>query len=151
MWRWLNGPGAVFKDPLPGSTNYLNAYDREGRLLRSGNRGRDEGADAENEERGLGEQNVAGDEVIPKESSEDLMPFPLNQQFKSQAVLSEEFKDQIYHQVVELKKSVKLVSAELNVEMRRIGAVVRLKTIEKQWVEQVCLHFFHSVLSLKEE
>lgn len=79
------------------------------------------------------------------------MPFPLNQQFKSQAVLSEEFKDQIYHQVVELKKSVKIVSAELNVEMRRIGAVVRLKTIEKQWVEQVCLHFFHSVFSLKEE
>src|SRR5215471_10098677 len=34
MFWWLNGPGAAFKHPLPGSTNYLSAYDRKGKLLR---------------------------------------------------------------------------------------------------------------------
>ncbi len=37
MFRWLTGPGSVFKDPLPGSTNYLNAYDTAGNLLRAKN------------------------------------------------------------------------------------------------------------------
>ena len=31
MFAWLNGPGASFKRPLGASTNYLGAYDREGR------------------------------------------------------------------------------------------------------------------------
>lgn len=138
MFRWLRGPGAVFKDPLPGSTNYLNAYDRDGRLLRIAGQGsRRNDHDEADMERGTSKNNVAGEQSIPKEEPDDLMPFPLNRHFKSQPVLSEEFKDQIWHQVVELKKSVKTVSAELNVEMRRVGAVVRLKTIEKQWAEQV--------------
>ena len=34
MFNWLNGPGAAFRNPLPGSTNYLNAYDPSGRLIR---------------------------------------------------------------------------------------------------------------------
>ena len=34
MFQWLNGPGAAFRDPLPGSTNYLGAYDDKGQLTR---------------------------------------------------------------------------------------------------------------------
>jgi hypothetical protein len=34
MFAWLNGPGKVFRDPLPGSTNYLNAYTPDGKLVR---------------------------------------------------------------------------------------------------------------------
>lgn len=159
MFRWINGPGAVFRDPLPGSTNYLNAYDKYGRLLRSldeKTRQEDptkdltdsaEDNDGEVGDKRLNEENIAGDRPIPKEDAHDLMPFPMNMQFKSQAVLSEELKDHIYDQVVRLGKTVKVVSAELNVEMRRVGAVVRLKTIEKQWVEQVCWSF-HSIYLL---
>ena len=27
MWKWINGPGLNFRDPLPNSTNYLGGYD----------------------------------------------------------------------------------------------------------------------------
>src|SRR5215475_12026966 len=31
---WKEGPGGVFRRPLPGSTNYLNAYNKQGKLIR---------------------------------------------------------------------------------------------------------------------
>lgn len=145
MFLWLNGPGAVYKDPLPGSTNYLSAYDRDGKLLRTKDKSgssESDSADDENQyfegsesmERNRGDRTPVS---IPPETPDDLMPFPENRQFRSQPVLSEELKDEIWHQVVELKESVRTVSMNLNVEMNRVGAVVRLKTIEKQWIEQV--------------
>lgn len=146
----MNGPGAVFKNPLPGSTNYLNAYDRDGKLIRAKKSGRpsedndikksSESEDEDGDEGGpLSEQkNLAGDTPIPKETADDLMPFPLNRQFKSQRVLSDALRDEIYRRIVEEGQSVQVVSAELEVEMRRVGAVVRLKSVEKQWIEQVC-------------
>src|SRR5689334_21063428 len=36
FYEWLNGPGRALKEPLPGSTNYLGAYDRYGNLIRGG-------------------------------------------------------------------------------------------------------------------
>lgn len=143
MFFWLNGAGAVFKDPLPGSTNYLSAYDKEGVLHRQ-KEGLEKPARSDDEdESGDGEKSMPDDSVrgpsssIPAETFEDMMPFPQNRQFRSQPVLSEEFKDEIWHQVVDLKKSVRAVSMDLNVEMSRVGAVVRLKAVEKQWVQQV--------------
>lgn len=133
MFRWLNGPGAVFKSPLPGSTNYLNAYDKEGTLIRTKRSARPADDAAGHSE----QKNLAGDQPIPMETSEDLMPFPLNRQFRSQPVLSEELKDEIYKRIATDGQSLQVVSAELEVEMRRVGAVVRLKSVEKQWVEQV--------------
>lgn len=142
MHTWLNGPGAVFKEPLPKSTNYLGAYDRrDGTLLRM----KDQipaKSKSENEEDEKGEPKNRDNSreqssgLLP-ETPDDLMPFPQNRKYKSFSVLSEEFKDEIWHQVVDLKKSVRAVSMDLNVEMRRVGAVVRLKAVEKQWVEQV--------------
>ena len=76
---------------------------------------------------------------LPKENSEDLMPFPLNRQFRSQHVLSEELKDAVYKRVMVDGQSVRTVSATLGVEMNRVAAVVRLKAVEKEWEEQVCL------------
>lgn len=154
MFRWLNGPGAAFRDPLPGSTNYLNAYDPQGNLIRArGSRapGRDPGRNgSENEtkeqnENGLEpatgrigfEQNIAGGRPIPKEQADDLIPFPMNRQFRSQPVLSEELRDEIYRRITKESKSVRRVSAELGVEMNRVGAVFRLKTIEHQWRQEV--------------
>lgn len=149
MFQWMNGPGAVFKNPLPGSTNYLNAYDKDGQLIRvkkSGRQSEDDGGkkymagDDEDGEKGdslRGQKNLAGDKPIPKELPDDLMPFPLNRQFKSQPVLSEELRDEIYKRIVLEGQSLQVVSAELEVEMRRVGAVVRLKSVEKQWIEQV--------------
>ena len=75
---------------------------------------------------------------IPRESAEDLMPFPMNRQFRSQHVLSEELKDVIYKRVMVDGETVRNVSADLGVEMNRVGAVVRLKAVEKEWEKQVC-------------
>ena len=152
MYRWLQGPGAAFKDPLPGSTNYLNAYDANGRLIRLQGKPRpeenkdsngkamsssgEEGAEAELE------KNLAGPQRIPKEGGDDFMPFPLNRQFRSQSVLAEELRDEIWRRVMEKGQSVRVVSAEMGVDMARVGAVVRLKTIEHEWIEQVCLILF---------
>ncbi|KAI4275586.1 MAG: hypothetical protein LQ337_003098 [Flavoplaca oasis] len=153
MFRWLNGPGAAFRDPLPGSTNYLNAYDPQGNLIRAraaratnrstgeedprtvGEEGDPDGPDTALGRNHL-EQNIAGGKPIPKEMADDLMPFPLNRQFRSQPVLSEELRDEIYRRIHQEKKTVRTVSAELGVEMQRVGAVFRLKTIENQWIEE---------------
>ena len=75
---------------------------------------------------------------LPKENTEDLVPFPWNRQFRSQPVLSEELKDAIYEMVMVDDKSVRNVSAKLGVEMNRVGAVVRLKAVEKEWEKKVC-------------
>ena len=145
MYRWLNGPGSVFRNPLPGSTNYLNAYDANGRLIRVSEVRESEKTEEGEESTLLGEEsgakdgskNFAGGQPIPRETADDLVPFPLNKEFRSQSVLSEELKDEIYKRVAQKGKSVKVVSAEMGVEMSRVGAVVRLKSVEKEWVEAV--------------
>lgn len=161
MFRWLNGPGSTFRHPLPGSTNYLNAYDRDGRLIRAkdrslGKAGQDkkEEKEEENEDEDVDEdgeivpkktqkiKDIMIKEAqeapsLPKENAEDLMPFPLNRQFRSQNVLSEELKDAIYERVMVKGQSVRNVSAGLGVEMNRVAAVVRLKAVEKEWEKEV--------------
>jgi hypothetical protein len=70
----------------------------------------------------------------------DLTPFPLNKHFMSQPVLSEEFREVLYLKVVEEKMSVRSVSAEYGVSMERVAAVVRMKQMERDWVQQVSRH-----------
>ena len=148
MFKWLNGPGANFKNPLPGSTNYLNAYDASGKLIRATQEDskrrsyEDTPATEDGDIPSISEMNLQGDEPLPPESLDDLMPFPLNREFRSQPVLSEEFKQEIYDRVVKHGHPVRRVSSELQVEMRRVGAVVRLKAVEEQWKQEVCSHLF---------
>lgn len=139
MFSWLNGPGAVFRHPLAGSTNYLNAYDPSGQLIRATKGERKSESDVlseEDDEGGSTERNLKGEKPIPKETLDDLMPFPMNRQFRSQPVLSEDLKDEI-HRRWQTSQSVRRISAELQVEMRRVGAVIRLKAVEEQWKIQV--------------
>lgn len=63
-------------------------------------------------------------------------PFPLNTHFVSESILSEELRNEIHRLIMVEKKSVREVSIELGVDMRRIGAVVRLVELEKQWKNQ---------------
>ncbi len=150
MFRWLEGPGSVFRDPLPGSTNYLNAYDENGRLIRaSAKEPKQKDTDDEQTtplpgEEGLEgislEKNFAMGGGIPKEQQEDLIPFPMNRQFRSQPVLSNELRDEVWYRHSQLKRSVRVISAELGIEMRRVGAVIRLKAVENEWVKEVRQH-----------
>ena len=140
MFNWLSGPGQAFRHPLPGSTNYLNAYDENGKLIRATakERPKNEDSDEASEDQTPSfERNLKGQKAIPRETLDDLMPFPMNRQFRSEPVLSEELKDEIYRVWKEEGRSVRRISADMQVEMRRVGAVIRLKSVEKDWVEQV--------------
>lgn len=70
---------------------------------------------------------------LPPETNRDLVPFPLNRTFLSQPVLGGMVKEEVWFRIMVEGKSVREVSAELGIEMSRVGAVVRLKEIEKEW------------------
>ncbi|KAG8525719.1 uncharacterized protein KY384_000479 [Bacidia gigantensis] len=127
MFRWLTGPGKVFKFPLPRSTNYMNAYDENGGLLRANNLKPIQKED---------QNELPNGTLLPDETASDLMPYPLNRDFKSQRVLSEGLKDEIYKRVMENGQDVGTVSVSLEVEIRRVAAVVRLKALEKRLVDE---------------
>lgn len=152
MYYWLATTGSVFKSPLPGSTNYLSAYDSQGQLKRLPHAGAEKQGSKKNDS-----EEAEGNELenkqedgqankIPPESLQDLRPFPLNRDFRSQPVLGEELREVIWSKVMKDGQSVATVSAELGVDMHRVGAVVRLKEVEKEWIRKVSLPFFRSPL-----
>ncbi|KAJ0296136.1 hypothetical protein COL5a_011473 [Colletotrichum fioriniae] len=63
-------------------------------------------------------------------------PFPMNPFFRSEPVLSENLRQEVYRRVTVAKESLKLVSAELGIDVRRVAAVVRMMEIEKQWIKE---------------
>ncbi|RAL14265.1 mitochondrial 37S ribosomal protein mS45 [Aspergillus homomorphus CBS 101889] len=63
-------------------------------------------------------------------------PFPLNLSFRSEPILSEDLRNEIYNRVVRMQRSVRGVSVELGVDMRRVAAVVRLVELENKMKEQ---------------
>ena len=83
----------------------------------------------------------------PKERPGDMRPFPLNQAFRSESVLSEELREEVYRQVVGAGVDVSTVSAAFGIDLRRVAAVVRLKSIEKGWESEVSSTFPHSCIS----
>ena len=80
------------------------------------------------------------------DSNEPPRPFPGNRNFISESVLSEELRNEVYVRVVEKKKSVRAVSVELGIDMKRIAAVVRLVEMERRQRAQV--RIFAPLLSL---
>ncbi|KAF2732623.1 hypothetical protein EJ04DRAFT_496681 [Polyplosphaeria fusca] len=180
FYDWLNGPGAQLKERIPGSTNYLGAYDRFGNLVRaspgwqrpkpgeeksvskeSAPKVAKESEPADTDKGSEGDGTPAGqetadelemavrrneqdkkaemgdaDQQLPPETAEDLRPFPLNKHFRSQPVLSEELREAIYQRVKRDGVTVSLASVEFGVSNERVGAVVRLKQMEKEWIAQ---------------
>lgn len=177
MFAWLKGPGKAFRKPLPGSSNYLSAYDRQGNLVRKGREERDDrrrfadlGEDevvlqardrqaklseeeiqiraSERETRRAELKEMEERDGLPKEGARDLKPYPLNAQFKSQPVLSEDLRRAINELVTENGIDLKAVSAAFGIDVRRVAAVVRLMEVEKAWEQEVsvCLFFLeHNV------
>lgn len=187
----MNGPGAQLKDPIPGSTNYMGAYDKFGNLLRAppgwerptakpkviAKENPTPGAEVEVEEvDGEMETDPAGQEnpdalekavrlqeskadkegesqvpSLPEETEEDLRPFPVNRFFYSQKVLSERLREEIYQRVRRDGATVSLTSVEFGVSNERVGAVVRLKQLEKEWIaqgKQLALPYSKAVLDM---
>lgn len=69
--------------------------------------------------------------------TDSLRPFPENRSFVSQPVLSEELREMIYLKVVRDGLTVRTVSTLMGVSMERVGAVVRMKQMERDWVKHV--------------
>lgn len=123
MFEWLNGEGAILKHHIPGSTNYLtNLKDRNASVASEEKSARDQSANAGGSEEG----DIGGNK-----------PFPLNPSFVSESILSEELRNGIYDRVVVQKMSVRAVSVELGVDMKRVAAVVRLVELEARWRKEV--------------
>jgi len=95
-------------------------------------------------------EGPARDRAIPPETARDMAVFPLNRAFISQPVLSERLRNEIWFRIMKDGKSVREVSAELGVEMSRVGAVVRLKEVEKEWRQLVSYVFWLIFLSQRE-
>jgi hypothetical protein len=139
LFRWLGTQGAAFQNPLPGSTNYLGAYNAQGQLKRVVEAAAEKEKSKEKQRKSEGPgktfetEGSEKQEKLPRETNRDLVPFPANKAFVSQPVLSEELREEIWSRIMKSGKSVREVSAELGVEMSRVGAVVRLMEIEKEW------------------
>ncbi|KFY62354.1 hypothetical protein V496_04635 [Pseudogymnoascus sp. VKM F-4515 (FW-2607)] len=116
LYEWLHGPGEAFKEPMEGSPNYLSAYDKKGNLKRA--------------------QFASPGEPLPPATAMDLRPFPKNDSFVSQAVTSEALREVVWEKIMKNGLSVKEVSKEFGIEMSRVGAIVRLKEVEKAWQRQ---------------
>jgi hypothetical protein len=134
MWIWLSTQGENFRDPLPGSTNYLGAYSSNGELLRA--RGV---ATRDNRDDPSGGTPAKGNKSLPPETMNDFIPFPQNRAFRSERVVNEAMREDIWGKIMKDGLSVKAVSAQLGVEMNRVGAIVRLKEVEKEWIRRVSL------------
>lgn len=76
-------------------------------------------------------------------------PFPLNPLFRSQPVLDEHTRELIWDKVMKRGESLKAVSAEMGVDVRRVAAVVRLKEVEKQWQREVSFFSLPNFLVVK--
>lgn len=63
-------------------------------------------------------------------------PFPINTHFKSETVLSEGVRKRIWRRVMLRGESLKAVSADMTIDVRRVAAVVRLKELEKQQMKE---------------
>ena len=85
---------------------------------------------------------------FPPGYSTAMYPFPLNAYFRSQPVLSEELRQEIYERVIDRGWSVREVSAAMGVSMERVGAVVRLGEVERRWQKEVCYISRYFTLSL---
>ncbi|ESZ90730.1 hypothetical protein SBOR_8890 [Sclerotinia borealis F-4128] len=132
LFRWLGTQGENFRHPLENSTNYISAYTMDGKLKRvveAGADAKERGPTPESQD----EPDAAGNKKLPEPSLRDMLPFPGNRKFISQSVLSEEMRELIWTRIMQDAQSVREVSADLGVEMSRVGAVVRLKELEKQW------------------
>lgn len=119
MFEWLGGQGQDLKVHTPGVPNYITTLRER----------RERGPAAEQS----GNQGAAQDSGAGREPR----PFPLNPAFVSESVLSEELRGEIFQRIAVQKQNIREVSVDLGVDMRRIGAVVRLVELERRWRKQV--------------
>jgi len=93
-----------------------------------------------------GAKDVRPFRFLPNAQKNEDQPFPLNPEFRAQPVLSEDAREDIWSRFFEKQEGIKAISVALNVDQRRVAAVVRMKEVEKRWLAEVCIPFFPPVL-----
>lgn len=68
-------------------------------------------------------------------------PFPLNPLFRSDPVLDEESREAIWQRAMEKGHALKEIAYDVGADVRRIAAIIRLKQVEKNMVNDVSLTF----------
>jgi hypothetical protein len=146
FWAWINTFGKNFVQPQDGfDSNYLTAYKPNGERRDANSKGgrargspRAAAKDGEDtadaralEDAAIEDTSRTGAQESPR------FPFPMNRNFSSETILSEALRLEVWKRVQVEKQSVRQVSADLNIDMRRIGAVVRLVEVEKRMRAEV--------------
>lgn len=167
MHKWLMDVGQNFKEPLQEPNYLGAYDVRTGRHLGGqrldrrpsearGRRGRIPAREEDDDEEIDEDEEVsdrqpksddsrrldaaAVDETKPKRedgNDNEMRPFPLNPHFQSESILSEDLRMEVWRRVQNEKKSVRQVSVELGIDMRRVGAVVRLVEVERRMRAEV--------------
>ncbi|PSR94017.1 eukaryotic mitochondrial regulator protein-domain-containing protein [Coniella lustricola] len=75
-------------------------------------------------------------QLVGDQKADPRQPFPNNPFFKAPLVLDEAAREMIWKRVFMDEEPIKVVSAELGIDIRRVAAVVRMKTVEKEWVNE---------------
>ena len=147
MFAWLGTAGKNFQQPNTNQTNYLPDYKREGNYAIRRPTNREGGSkprfDNSNAPKSA-DSKALEDAAVDDSSGDASMPrpvFPQNINFYSESILSEQLRMEVHKRVQIDKQSVRQVSAELNIDMRRVGAVVRLVEIEQRMRAQVSTLF----------
>jgi hypothetical protein len=78
----------------------------------------------------------------------DPRPYGLNLYYRSERVLSEELREAIYAEWAERKTPLREISKRYFVCVERVAAVVRMKQIERDWLEEVSLFSFSLLLEV---
>lgn len=147
FWAWINSTGRNFvQPPVPGESNYLSDYRRDGerktapRRARSGPRSQSLPEGETVDSRALADAAIEDNSraVDAQEVYRSKIPFPMNHHFYSTPILSEALRLEVWKRVQVEGQSVRQVSADLNIDMRRVGAVVRLVEVEKRMRAEVC-------------
>ncbi|KAL3471370.1 eukaryotic mitochondrial regulator protein-domain-containing protein [Aspergillus californicus] len=106
MFEWLETEGSQLKEHIPGKTNYI----------------------------------INARERVKEEEDSDtlrsLRIFPMNSNYESAAILGEDLRYKIHDEVMNKKRSLKKVSVDFGVDMRRVAAVCRLVELEERWKKE---------------
>ncbi|KAI0105748.1 eukaryotic mitochondrial regulator protein-domain-containing protein [Nemania sp. FL0031] len=87
-----------------------------------------------NEGRAFRKQRGTTQYLSPREGDDTNRPFPLNPLFKSTPVLDEKSRELVWERIMRDGDTIKAVSAEFGIDIRRVAAIVRLKEVEKDWI-----------------
>ncbi|KAI1423881.1 eukaryotic mitochondrial regulator protein-domain-containing protein [Xylaria sp. FL1777] len=79
-------------------------------------------------------QYLTGFSTARREEANTSKPFPINPHYHSAKVLDDNARELIWSKIMREGQTIKAVSAEFGVDIRRVAAVVRLKEVEKDWI-----------------